>query len=54
MEKIQVFALEEIIRQNRIANRTKNLCEDKLGQLQIALEEVISFCSRDNHMQCKL
>ena len=38
--KIQTFVMEELNRQNQLANQTKVLCEGKLQQLQSVLEQV--------------
>src|SRR6218665_3022034 len=40
MEKIHLLASSEIQRQNSIANKTKNACEEKLADLQNRLEDV--------------
>src|SRR6218665_516153 len=40
MEKIHLLASSEIQRQNSIANKTKNACEEKLAELQNRLEDV--------------
>lgn len=42
MEKIHAYASSEIQRQNSLANKTKNSCEEKLTELQGRLEEVMS------------
>ncbi len=46
IERIQGFVMEELQRQNQLANDTKFTCERKLMELQNVLEEV-SQCPRD-------
>lgn len=41
LERIQTFVSDEVLRQNRLANDTKNTCEEKLSHLQVVLEQVI-------------
>ena len=41
--KIQSFVMEELNRQNQLANQTKVLCEGKLQQLQNVLEQVYLY-----------
>ena len=40
IEHIQTYVLEELKRQNTVANNTKEKCEQKLIHLQNQLEEV--------------
>ena len=39
-KEIQNYVLEELSRQNMLANQTKIVCEKKLQQLQTKLEQV--------------
>lgn len=40
MEKIQMMAADEVLRQNALANSTKTACEQRLSQLQSQFEDV--------------
>jgi len=42
IEHIQAYVMDELQRQNAAANRTKQICEEKLVELQYQLEDVSS------------
>ena len=44
IEHIQSYVVDELQRQNVAANHTKQLCEQKLVELQYQLEDVSSSC----------
>ena len=43
IEHIQAYVIDELQRQNAAANQTKQICEQKLVQLQYQLEDVSLF-----------
>jgi len=45
IEHIQAYVVDELQRQNAAANHTKQICEDKLVELQYQLEDVSSSCA---------
>jgi hypothetical protein len=49
IEHIQAYVMEELQRQNTIANQTKQMCEQKLVQLQNQLEDAKQQIRVDNH-----
>jgi len=44
IEHIQAYVVDELQRQNSAANHTKQICEEKLVQLQYQLEDVSLHC----------
>ena len=40
IEHIQAYVMDELQRQNAAANQTKQICEQKLEELQYQLEDV--------------
>ena len=43
IEHIQAYVVDELQRQNAAANHTKQICEQKLVELQYQLEDVSSY-----------
>ena len=43
IEHIQAYVINELQRQNAAANHTKQICEQKLVELQYQLEDVSTF-----------
>jgi len=43
IEHIQAYVIDELQRQNAAANHTKQICEEKLVELQYQLEDVSYF-----------
>ena len=48
IEHIQAYVINELQRQNAAANHTKQICEQKLVELQYQLEDVSTFTLTSN------
>ena len=49
IEHIQAYVINELQRQNAAANHTKQICEQKLVELQYQLEDVSTFITLESN-----